>query len=88
MKEAEPPAPDPSPPEAPAEPEKVEGYQTFYDDERDSAPKKQGLSDDMKKRLLKEQRGLGADANSKNPFLFVFAGVGVFVLLGALAVSM
>ena len=30
----------------------------------------------------------GGDPNSKNPFLFVFAGVGVFVMLGALAVNM
>ena len=42
----------------------------------------------MRARLLKEQQGLGADSNSKNPFLLVFAGVGVFVILGALAVNM
>ena len=36
------------------------------------------------------QRALvhGADPNQKNPFLPVFFGVGVFVLLGALAVNM
>ncbi|KAL1521926.1 hypothetical protein AB1Y20_021574 [Prymnesium parvum] len=64
------------------------GYETFYDDEKDTAPEKPALSDAMRQRLLNEQRGLGADANSKNPFLLVFAGVGVFVLLGALAVSL
>ena len=38
-------------------------------------------------RLINESRGLGADPNQKNPFLLVFAGVGVFVVLGALAVN-
>ena len=42
----------------------------------------------MRERLINESRGLGADPNQKNPFLFVFAGVGVFVLLGAAAVNM
>jgi hypothetical protein len=46
-----------------------------------------GISDSMKERLIKESRGLGADPNSKNPFLLVFVGVGVFVLLGAVAVN-
>ena len=34
-----------------------------------------------------ESRGLGADPNQKNPFLAVFAGVGVFVVLGFLATN-
>ena len=42
----------------------------------------------MKERLIRESAGLGADPNQKNPFLPVFFGVGVFVLLGALAVNM
>ena len=42
----------------------------------------------MKERLIRESAGLGADSNQKNPFLPVFFGVGVFVLLGALAVNM
>ena len=46
------------------------------------------LSQTMKDRLIAESRGLGADPNSKNPFLPVFFGVGVFVTLGALAVNM
>jgi len=37
---------------------------------------------------INEQRGLGADSNSQNPFLYVFAGVGIFVLLGAVAVNL
>mmetsp|Transcript_44283 Transcript_44283/g.88488 ORF Transcript_44283/g.88488 Transcript_44283/m.88488 type:complete len:126 (-) Transcript_44283:317-694(-) len=67
-----------------------EGYATFYDDEKDDAvlAKKPPISDAMRKKLLNEQRGIGADPNSKNPFLFVFAGVGIFVVLGALAVNM
>jgi len=50
--------------------------------------KKPELSQTMKDRLINESRGLGADPNQKNPFLGVFAGVGVFVVLGALAVNM
>ena len=67
-----------------------EGYETFYDDEKEDAvlAAKPPISDSMRARLLKEQQGLGADSNSKNPFLLVFAGVGVFVILGALAVNM
>lgn len=61
-----------------------EGAEVVYT----SGQKKPGLSDNMRKRLLSEQRGIGADPNSKNPFLLVFAGVGVFVVLGSLAVNM
>lgn len=67
----------------------------LYDDEIVDGPitykdgsKKQELSNTMRERLINESRGLGADPNQKNPFLFVFAGVGVFVLLGAAAVNM
>jgi len=52
-----------------------------------SGEKKPELSNAMRDRLINESRGLGADPNQKNPFLFVFAGVGVFVVLGALAVN-
>eukprot|EP00966_Prymnesium_polylepis_P096935 2245807-Prymnesium_polylepis.1 len=82
MQEGGAPAPE-TPPEATAEGAPAEGYGTFYDDEKDTAPVKPALSDNMRQKLLNEQRGLGADTNSKNPFLAVFAGVGVFVLLGA-----
>lgn len=61
---------------------------TFYDDEVVSYKEKPAVSDAMRKKLLNEQRAIGADSNSRNPFLFVFGGVGVFVLLGALAVNM
>jgi len=66
------------------------GYETFYDDEREDAvlAKKPELSNTMRERLINESRGLGADPNAKNPFLPVFFGVGAFVLLGALAVTL
>ena len=51
-------------------------------------PPRDPLSNTMKDRLIRESAGLGADPNQKNPFLPVFFGVGVFVLLGALAVNM
>ena len=71
------------------------GYQTFYDDESGNEPikyadgsKKPEISNSMREKLINESRGLGADPGAKNPFLFVFGGVGVFVLLGALAINM
>ena len=71
------------------------GYQTFYDDESGNDPikyadgtRKPEISTSMREKLINESRGLGADPGAKNPFLFVFGGVGVFVLLGALAVNM
>ena len=76
------------------------GYQTFYDDETvadqpimyknadGTTTKKPEISSSMRDRLINESRGLGADPNQKSPFLLVFGGVGVFVLLGALAVNM
>lgn len=44
------------------------------------------LSQTMKDKMIAESRGLGADPNQKNPFLPVFIGVGVFVVLGAISV--
>ena len=63
------------------------GYRTVYDDESDFV-EKPGISDEMRARLLRGQQQLGADPNSKNPFLYAFAAVGIFVALGALAVNM
>ena len=88
MQEGGAPAPETPPPATAEDAPAAEGYATFYDDEKDSAPPKPALSENMRQKLLNEQRGLGADTNSKNPFLAVFAGVGVFVLLGALAVNL
>ena len=48
---------------------------------------KPAVSDSMRQKMINESRGLGADPNQKNPFLPVFFGVGVFVLLGAIAVN-
>mmetsp|Transcript_91754 Transcript_91754/g.145111 ORF Transcript_91754/g.145111 Transcript_91754/m.145111 type:complete len:206 (-) Transcript_91754:65-682(-) len=45
----------------------------------------QPVSNDMRKKLIRESASLGADPNRKNPLLGVIAGVAVFVLLGALA---
>ena len=66
------------------------GYTTFYDDEKEDAvmAAKPAISNSMRERLINESRGLGADPNQKNPFLPVFFGFGVFVILGALAVNM
>lgn len=67
----------------------------LYDDEIGEGPitysdgtKKAELSSTMRDKLINESRGLGADPNQKNPFLPVFFGVGVFVILGALAVNL
>ena len=46
------------------------------------------LSQTMKDKMIAESRGLGADPNQKNPFLGVFAGMGVFVVLGAIAINL
>ena len=45
--------------------------------------KKPELSQTMRDKLINEGRALGADPNQKNPFLYVFAAVGLFVLAGA-----
>ena len=108
---------------------------TLYDDEQPFV-EKPPISNEMRAKLLKGQRAMGSDPNSKNPFLYVsahqidlfrthstvslslrtkadpsrhrsaavsppptthppthtimqvFAGVGVFVILGALAINM
>jgi len=57
-----------------------EGQQVVYT----SGEKKPTLSNTMRDKMIAESRGLGADPNAKNPFLPVFFGVGVFVVLGAL----
>lgn len=84
----------------PAAPQQEGGYQTFYDDETGAdqpivyknadgtTTQKPEISNSMRDRLINESRGLGADPNQKSPFLLVFAGFGVFVILGALAVNM
>mgnify|MGYP007078186544 CR=1 FL=1 len=59
----------------------------FYDDDKPII-EKPPVSNAMRERLINEARGVGADPNSKSPFLPVFFGVGVFVVLGALAVNM
>lgn len=55
-----------------------------YDDEseQDDGP---GFSDAMRQKMINESRGLGGDPNQKNPFLLVFAGIGLFVVAGALS---
>merc|ERR1719424_1710573 len=53
-----------------------------------SGQKKPQLSNTMREKMIQESRGLGADPSQKNPFLLVFGGVGVFVILGALAVNL
>ena len=82
------PAAEGAPP--PAEAAATDKAGNVYDDEYEDPvlANKPELSNSMRKRLIEESRGLGADPNSKNPFLPVFFGVGVFVLLGALAVNM
>merc|ERR1719203_2197610 len=61
-------------------------YTTLYDDEATTF-KSRDISDNMRARLIKEQQGIGTDPNQKSPFLAVFAGVGVFIVLGALSVN-
>ena len=46
--------------------------------------KKPELSNTMRDKLIAESRGLGADPNAKNPFLPVFGGFFLLVVLGAL----
>ena len=56
---------------------------TFYDDQMDSAPVKQGISDSMKQRLMREA-STGLDSNQKqtNVIFYISIGVAVLVLLG------
>ena len=65
----------------------VEAGQTVYDDEAKFV-EKPPISSEMRAKLIKGQQQLGSDPNSQNPFLYVFGGVGVFVVLGAIAVNM
>lgn len=56
---------------------------TFYDDEVDSAPKKEGISDSMRERLMREaSTGLDADTKNTNVLLYIIIGVAVLVVLG------
>jgi len=56
---------------------------TFYDDEIDSAPVKDGISDSMKARLMREaSTGLDSDKAQTNVILYIILGVSVLVLLG------
>jgi hypothetical protein len=49
----------------------------------DSAPKKEGLSDTMRTRLMQEaSTGLDADKKQTNVLLFIILGVAVLVVLG------
>ena len=79
-----------TPPEAPPPEPTSDSYGNFYDDEKEDAvlQAKPDISESMRARLIKEQRGIGADPNAKSPFLLVFGAVGVFVVLGALSVNM
>ncbi|GMH84431.1 hypothetical protein TrVE_jg5159 [Triparma verrucosa] len=56
----------------------------LYDDEVDEPDPRQGLSDTMRDRLLREAQGLGADPNSKqeNYIVWVAVVVGVLVVAG------
>ena len=56
---------------------------TFYDDEVDSAPPKEGISDSMRERLMREaSTGLDADTKNTNVILYIILGVAVLVVLG------
>jgi hypothetical protein len=72
-----------SSPEATPQPAPPKG--DFYDDERVDAvlASKPEISNSMREKLINESRGLGADPNAQNPFLYVFGAVGIFVVLGA-----
>jgi hypothetical protein len=60
---------------------------TFYDDEVDSAPKKEGISDSMRERLMREaSTGLDADKKNTNVLLYIILGVAVLVVIGGAGV--
>ena len=63
---------------------KADAAGNVYDDEseQDDGPQ---FSDAMRQKMINESRGLGGDPNQKNPFLLVFAGIGLFVLAGAIS---
>ena len=49
----------------------------------DSAPRKEGISDSMRARLMKEaSTGLDADTKQTNVLLYIILGVAVLVLAG------
>ncbi|KAL3934136.1 MAG: hypothetical protein SGBAC_010076 [Bacillariaceae sp.] len=56
---------------------------TFYDDELDSAPIKEGISDSMRERLLREaSTGLDSEQKNTNVILYISIGVVILVALG------
>lgn len=56
---------------------------TFYDDELDSAPVKQGISDSMRERLIREaSTGLDSEQKQTNVILYISIGVAILVILG------
>lgn len=60
---------------------KISADGTFYDDEVDTEPIKQGISDSMKARLMAEaSTGLDSDKPQTNTILYI--GVVVAVLVG------
>lgn len=62
---------------------KVDAGGTFYDDEKEPEVKKEGLSDNMRAKLLAEaSKGLDSEQKQTNVILYVMLGVGVLVLLG------
>ncbi|CAJ1965773.1 unnamed protein product [Cylindrotheca closterium] len=62
---------------------KVSEDGTFYDDEMDSAPVKEGISESMRDRLIREaSTGLDADQKQPNVILYVSIAVAILVALG------
>jgi len=56
---------------------------TFYDDEIEFIPQKDGISDSMKARLMKEaSTGLDSESKQTNTILYISAAVAVLVLIG------
>jgi hypothetical protein len=56
---------------------------TFYDDQMDSSPVKDGLSDSMRDRLLREaSTGLDSDQKQNNTILYISVVVAILVILG------
>merc|ERR1712032_460707 len=73
--------PEPVPTEKPAA--KISDDGTFYDDEVDSAPKKIGLSNSMRERLIAEaSTGLDSESKQNNVILYISVAVAVLVLAG------
>lgn len=56
---------------------------TFYDDQLDSAPVKQGISDSMREQLIREaSTGLDSEQKQTNVILYISIGVAILVILG------